>query len=239
MKNFKKFLALALVLTFMNITTIASSAAASTSSVGASYSGMSNYGKTQKITSTIVVDSGQTYDGKGITIIASGMGDGGQSENQKPIFILKNGATLKNVIIASPGCDGVHVYGNNTVENVTWEDVGEDALTVKGGSSGNAGTIHISNCTASSAYDKLFQCNAPCKVYFSNIKANDIGKFVRQNGGSSFKCEWYINNCTIDKVKDSIARTDSKSTRCYYKNLTVTNCTTWWKFPSSSQVSTY
>lgn len=241
MKKAKKLLttilALTLVLTITDVSSIVSSAATSTS--GASYSGMSNSGESKTITSTIVVESGETYDGQGITIVASGMGDGSQDENQDPIFRLEDGATLKNVIIAAPGCDGVHVYGNNTVENVTWEDVGEDALTVKGGESADTGTINITNCTASSAYDKLFQCNAPCTVYFTNIKATDIGKFVRQNGGTTYQCNWYISNCEIDGVSDSIARTDSSSTKCYYKNLTVSNCDTWWDFPSDSQVSTY
>lgn len=214
-----------------------SSGSSSSSSVGANMSGLSQYGQSKTITSTITVKSGETYDGKGIKIVAKGLGDGGQGEGQKPIFKLEKGATLKNVIIGAPGCDGVHCYGNNTVQNVIWEDVGEDALTVKGGSSSNAGTIYIKNITASYAYDKLFQCNAPCTVYFTNCKAYDIGKFVRQNGSTSFACTWYIQNCNISKVKDSIARTDSKNTKCYYKNLTVSDCDTWWKFPSSSQVS--
>lgn len=209
----------------------------SSSSVGANMSGLSNYGQTKKITSTITVEAGKTYDGKGIKIVASGMGDGGQGEGQDPIFKLEKGATLKNVIIGAPGCDGVHCYGNNTVQNVIWEDVGEDALTVKGGSSSDAGTIYITNCNVSYAYDKSFQCNAPCTVYITNVKAYDIGKLIRQNGSTSFKCTWYIQNCNISKVKDSIARTDSKNTKCYYKNLTVSDCDTWWKFPSSSQVS--
>ncbi len=93
------------------------------------------------ITSTIVVKAGQTYDGGGNTIIAKGMGDGSQSESQKPIFKLENGAKLKNVIIGAPACDGIHCYGNNTLTNIKCSDVGEDFFSVKGGDSANAGTI--------------------------------------------------------------------------------------------------
>lgn len=194
----------------------------------------SNYGKSQTITSTIVVPSGTTYDGKGITIVASGMGDGGQGEGQKPIFQLENGANLKNVIIAAPGCDGVHCYGNNTLTNVVWNDVGEDALTVK-----SSGTVSIIGGSAMYAYDKMFQMNAACTLNISNFYAYDMGKLVRQNGGTTFQCNVYLDNIIIKKVKDSIGRTDSSSTKFYYRNLTVSDCSTWWKVPNSSQVSTY
>lgn len=221
--------------------TSSSSSGSSSSSSGSSSSssGASSSGTKKTITSTITVKSGETYDGKGVTIVAKGMGDGGQGEGQKPIFKLEKGASLKNVIIAAPGCDGIHVYGNNTIENVTWEDVGEDALTVKGSTSSDNGTVNIKNCKASYAYDKLFQVNAICTLKCTNVTAYDIGKFVRQNGGKTFKTTWYLDSCKITKVKDSIARSDSKNCKVYYRNLTVSDCKTYWKLPSSSQVSSY
>lgn len=194
----------------------------------------SNYGRSQTITSTIVVPSGTTYDGKGMTIIASGLGDGGQGESQKPIFKLESGANLKNVIIGAPGADGVHCYGNNTVTNVVWKDVGEDALTVKG-----SGTVTIQGGSAMYAYDKMFQMNAACTLNIYNFNAYDMGKLVRQNGGTTYRCDVYIDNVVVNKVKDSIGRTDSSTTRFYYRNLTAIDCPTWWKVPNSSQVSTY
>ena len=101
------------------------------------------------ITSTIVVKSGQTYNGNGETIICQGMGDGGQGENQKPAFKLEKGANLKNVRIGFPGVDGVHCYGNNIVENVVWEDIGEDALTVKA-----EGEVQVIGGSAKNGSDK-------------------------------------------------------------------------------------
>ena len=47
------------------------------------------------ISSTIEVPAGQTYDGHGNTIVAQGMGDGGQSEGQKPFFKLNSGSTVQ------------------------------------------------------------------------------------------------------------------------------------------------
>lgn len=78
---------------------------------------------------TIVVGKGQTYDGKGKRLIAGPeQGDGSQREDQKPIFKVEDGATLKNVVLGAPAADGVHTYGNVSINNVVWEDVGEDAL---------------------------------------------------------------------------------------------------------------
>jgi len=191
---------------------------------------------TVKITSTIVVNAGQTYDGGGNTIIAVGMGDGSQNENQKPIFKLEDGAKLKNVIIGAPGCDGIHVYGNATLENVTWADVGEDALTVKKGDLSK--TVTLINCKAYKAADKVFQINAPCKFVMNNLYVEDFGKVVRQLGGSTFECHIYFNGGTF-KNGTNLARTDSKTTKIYYRNITTSNVKKMWEVPSSSQVIKY
>ena len=56
-----------------------------------------------------MVEKGQTYDGKGKRLIAGPeLGDGSQREDQKPIFKVENGATLKNVVLGAPAADGVH-----------------------------------------------------------------------------------------------------------------------------------
>lgn len=81
---------------------------------------------------TIIVPKNTTYDGKGQRFVAGKeLGDGSQSENQDPVFRVEDGATLKNVVLGAPAADGVHTYGNVNIQNVKWQDVGEDALTVK------------------------------------------------------------------------------------------------------------
>jgi hypothetical protein len=59
------------------------------------------------------------------------LGNGNQGEGQRAIFRLENGAMLRNVIIGTPGANGIHYYGSCTLENVWWEDVGEDAATFR------------------------------------------------------------------------------------------------------------
>jgi hypothetical protein len=82
------------------------------------------------VTATIKVSG--TYDGGLIRFIAgSQLGNGDQSENQLPVFELSDGAYLKNVILGSPAADGIHCLGSCTLQNVWWEDVGEDAATLK------------------------------------------------------------------------------------------------------------
>lgn len=197
-----------------------------------------NVASARTITKTIVVPANTVWDGKGETIHAVGMGDGSQNEHQKPIFTLQKGAVLKNVRIAAPGCDGVHCVGNNTVENVVWEDIGEDALTVNSGA--NAGTINVRNCQSYKGRDKVIQVNAPCTLKVKNFYADGMGKFIRQNGGTTFKCTFYLEDCTVKNATECVARTDSKTTQLYYHNLKTSNIRkTLWMFPSKSQIHQY
>ncbi len=186
------------------------------------------------VNSTILVKAGETFDGKGQTYVAnpSTLGDGSQAENQKPIFRLENNATLKNVYIGAPAADGVHVYGNATISNVTWLDVGEDALTLK-----SSGTVNITGGGAYKAYDKVFQMNASGTINIKNFKANDIGKLARQNGGTSYKVVFTLDNSDISNVKDSIFRTDSSSSSAKITNTRYHNVPTLFKGFASGKTS--
>lgn len=186
------------------------------------------------VNATIVVPAGQTYDGQGQTFIAnaSTLGDGSQAEDQKPIFRLEAGATLKNVIIGAPGADGVHCYGSCTITNVTWQDVGEDALTLK-----SSGTVNITGGGAYKAYDKVFQMNAAGTINIKNFKANDIGKLVRQNGGTTFKVVMTLDNSDISQVKDSIFRTDSSTSTGKITNTKYSSVPTLFKGFASGNTS--
>lgn len=186
------------------------------------------------VNTTIVVKAGQTFDGKGQTYVANPntLGDGSQAEGQKPIFKLENNAVLKNVNIGAPGADGVHVYGNGTISNVTWLDVGEDALTLK-----SSGTVNITGGGAYKAYDKVFQINAAGTINIKNFKARDIGKLARQNGGTSFRVNFTLNNSDISDVKDSIFRTDSSSSTAKITNTRYHNVPTLFKGFASGKTS--
>ncbi len=186
------------------------------------------------VNSTIVVPKGTTYDGQGKTFVAnpSTLGDGSQAENQKPVFRLEAGATLKNVIIGAPAADGVHCYGNCNISNVVWQDVGEDALTLK-----SSGTVNITGGAAYKAYDKVFQMNASGTINIKNFRADDIGKLVRQNGGTSYAVNMTLDNSNISNVKDSIMRTDSSSTQGRITNTRYSKVPTLFKGFASGKTS--
>ncbi len=164
------------------------------------------------VTETIRVTGG-TYDGKCKTFVPIGLGDGSQDEDQKPVFRVENGAALKNVIIGSPGADGIHLYNGATLDNVTWEDVGEDACTVKA-----SGNYNIRNITGYNGSDKFFQINAACTFNVSNAIVHNMGKTLRQNGGTTFKIDASFDRCEIQNMKEGVFRSDSKSSTARITN---------------------
>jgi hypothetical protein len=123
------------------------------------------------------------FDGKLQRFVSDGLGDGGQGEGQDPLFELSNGATLENVIIGAPAADGIHCDGTCTLKNVWWEDVGEDAATLKGSSSSQVMTIDCGG--AKLADDKVFQHNGPGTMKISNFFVETFGKLYRSCGNCS------------------------------------------------------
>ncbi|WP_328341176.1 pectate lyase [Micromonospora sp. NBC_00421] len=150
---------------------------------------------TTTVTSTQSVSGTKDY---GLVRFKAGgaMGDGGQSESQKPILELADGATIKNVIIGSPAADGIHCKGTCTLVNVWWEDVGEDAATFKGGSSAN---YTVDGGGARSASDKVFQHNGGGKLTIKNFDVSNFGKLYRSCGNCStqYKRTVVIQNVTV------------------------------------------
>ncbi|GLI88948.1 pectate/pectin lyase PelC [Bacillus subtilis] len=173
---------------------------------------------------TIIVPKNTTYDGKGQRFVAGKeLGDGSQSENQDPVFRVEDGATLKNVVLGAPAADGVHTYGNVNIQNVKWEDVGEDALTVK-----KEGKVTIDGGSAQKASDKIFQINKASTFTVKNFTADNGGKFIRQLGGSTFHVDVIIDKCTITNMKEAIFRTDSKTSTVRMTNTRYSNVGQKW-----------
>jgi len=171
------------------------------------------------VNETIVVAAGQTYDGECKRFIAGpGVGDGSQSENQDPVFRLEDGATLINVVIGAPAADGIHTYGDATLRNITWEDIGEDALTIK-----ETGTVVLDGGAAYQGEDKVFQINAASTFRLSNFRADDAGKLIRQNGGTTFEVNVYIDASDISNMGECIFRTDSSSSSVTMTNTRYSN----------------
>ena len=136
-------------------------------------------------TSTVMLNATQTitgtYDGTMRRFVGTGaLGTSGQTESQMPMFHLVEGATLKNVILGNPAADGIHCDGNCTLQNVWWEDVGEDAATLEGSSATQVMTIDGGG--AQQAADKIFQHNGPGTMVIRNFCAQDFGKLYRSCG---------------------------------------------------------
>jgi hypothetical protein len=146
----------------------------------------------QKVSSTIEVSG--SLDG-GMKRYY-GISSGDQGESQPPMFELSNGETLKNVIIGTGAGDGVHCTGTCTLQNVWWEDVGEDAATLKGSSSSQVMTIDGGG--ARSASDKVFQHNGPGRFVIKNFQVSDFGKLYRSCGNCS---KQYARTVVVDNVR--------------------------------------
>jgi pectate lyase C len=167
-----------------------------------------------RLDETFIVKAGETFDGKGQRYSAGpALGDGSQDEDQKPLFQLQPGATLENVVLGSPAADGIHCLGDATLRNIVWEDIGEDAMTIKG-----KGTVKLDGGSAKNGDDKVFQINAESRFEVSNFTASNAGKFIRQNGGTDFKVEVVIDSCDISNMDEAIFRTDSDSSSVEMKN---------------------
>ena len=122
-----------------------------------------------------------TFDGGMRRFVGTGdLGGDDQAEGQDPMFELANNATIRNVILGSPAADGIHCLGNCTLENVWWEDVGEDAATFLGESDNTRVSINCGG--ARQAADKAMQHNGGGTVVINNFYIESFGKLYRSCG---------------------------------------------------------
>jgi hypothetical protein len=176
------------------------------------------------IGTTIVVDGGEVFDGQCKTFRASNaLGDGSQKEGQKPIFEV-GGATIQNVIIGNSAADGIHIEegGNVTLKNIHWLDIGEDAMSMGSDRGGNP-TITMDCGSSAQGSDKTFQVNSPSNWVFKNFTAKTAGKFMRQNGDTTFKMSLSLDHCDIADMSEAIYRTDSSSSTVSMTNTRYHN----------------
>ncbi|MFG2130126.1 pectate lyase [Streptomyces sp. NPDC048751] len=151
----------------------------------------------KSVSSTIKVSG--TYDGKLKKFSGAGeLGGSGQEEGQDPIFELADGAVLKNVIIGTPGADGVHCKGSCTLQNVWWLDVGEDAATFKGKSS--SAVYKVVGGGAKNGADKVLQFNGAGKLVVTGFRVENSGKLVRSCGNCKTQHQRTIVLSDIDVV---------------------------------------
>lgn len=195
-------------------------------------------GSTVNVSATIVVSSG-TYDGGCKVFNATGaLGDGSQSESQKPVFRVENGATLKNVVLGNNAADGIHFYNGGTIDNIRWTNVGEDAMTIK-----SSGTVNVKNISGYAGSDKFIQVNAASTLNVSNCVVDSMGKFLRQNGGTTFKIAVSVDRCQISNMGEGIFRTDGSTSTAKITNSRLRNagsiCIGKWASCTSSGITNY
>ncbi|KAK7432176.1 hypothetical protein QQZ08_001121 [Neonectria magnoliae] len=150
--------------------------------------GSVTYKKVQTIKGTF--DGGMKTYGRGVK--CTGQKEGGDAD---AVFILENGATLKNVIIGADQVEGVHCKGACTIENVWWKKVCEDALSIKGN-----GNVLIKGGGATGASDKIIQHNGLGTVTIDGFTAVDFGKLYRSCGNCKVMGQ---RNVVVKNVKAS------------------------------------
>ena len=129
-----------------------------------------------------VIKTGQVFDGQMKTYERSNVKcTGGEGQKDTAVFLVEAGGTLKNAIIGKNQKEGVHCDDHDcTIENVWWDDVCEDALSIKGGSASSVTTV--TNCGARHAEDKVIQHNGPGTVKINGFFAQEFGKLYRSCG---------------------------------------------------------
>jgi hypothetical protein len=129
------------------------------------------------------VKAGEVFDGKMQTFERSDVSCAGQSESgsSTAVFLVEAGGTLKNAIIGKNQMEGVHCDNSDcTIDNVWWDDVCEDALSIKGGSASSVSTV--TGGGARSADDKVIQHNGLGSVKIDGFYGEDISKLYRSCG---------------------------------------------------------
>jgi hypothetical protein len=162
----------------------------------------------QSLGSSMQID-GQ-FDGGMRRFVGTGeLGQDDQTEGLDPLFELEDGAVLRNVILGAPAADGIHCLGDCTLENVWWEDVGEDAATFLGESDDTSVSINCGGARA--AADKVLQHNGGGTVRINNFYVENFGKLYRSCGncGDSFERHVEITNLVARAPGDGIAGVNS------------------------------
>ncbi|PBK88247.1 polysaccharide lyase family 3 protein [Armillaria gallica] len=102
------------------------------------------------------------------------------------VFYLREGATLQNVIIGANQAEGVHCTGYCTLNFIWFEDVCEDAITIKNDEYGDY--TNIIGGGAYHAEDKVVQHNGCGTVKIINFYVEDYGKLYRSCGNCKSQC---------------------------------------------------
>ncbi|KAG8711654.1 hypothetical protein FRC11_002233 [Ceratobasidium sp. 423] len=137
--------------------------------------------KTSSLSAPITVTG--TFDGGNVRFdrgsgACSGQAEGGDAD---AVFLVQSGGTLQNVVIGANQAEGVHCLGPCNLYNVWFEDVCEDAITIKQ----TSGQSNIIGGGAKSASDKVVQHNGGGTVKIDSYCVQTFGKLYRSCGNCS------------------------------------------------------
>ncbi|KAE9324720.1 hypothetical protein PF008_g17036 [Phytophthora fragariae] len=156
-------------------------------------------------TEAYTVAAGETFDGGLKTYQRSDITCEGQTESgsSTAVFLVEAGGTLKNVIIGADQMEGVHCDDSDcTIENVWWDDVCEDALSIKGGSASSVSTV--TGGGARNADDKVIQHNGYGTVKIDGFYADTFGKLYRSCGTCGDK-QRFVNVSNVYAVNPGVS----------------------------------
>ncbi|CAE6434685.1 unnamed protein product [Rhizoctonia solani] len=105
------------------------------------------------------------------------------------VFLLEDGATIKNVIIGANQAEGIHCKGTCNIYNVWFEAVCEDAITLRQ----KSGTSNIIGGAAKGASDKVIQHNGSGVVNIDLYCVQDFGKLYRFCGNCKTQYKRTVN----------------------------------------------
>lgn len=126
-------------------------------------------------------------------------GKWGSGEKQRPVFELKNGATIKRCIFS--GVDGIHCLGGCTVEDCWNEDIGEDSVSLFG-TDPNAKYL-IQGGGAKFGDGKVIQINGAGITTVNNFYINNTVLGIRSCGNclDQYKRIIFVNTLTIENLQ--------------------------------------
>ncbi|GAB9475602.1 hypothetical protein Gpo141_00012690 [Globisporangium polare] len=159
---------------------------------------------TVKYSAPYTVKAGTTFDGGMKTYERSNVQCTGDNETgaSTAVFLVEAGATLKNVIIGKNQAEGVHCENSGcTIQNVWWDDVCEDALTIKGGSASSVSKVIGGG--ARYADDKVVQHNGQGSVSIDGFYVQDFGKLYRSCGNCKTQYQRKVSVSNVYAVNPS------------------------------------
>lgn len=141
---------------------------------------------TNSLSSPITVKAGETYDGYAINGNKWVRYDRGKSDlgdckslagsKKDAVFILEKGATLKNVILGANSIKHVHCISEGcTLQNVYWENICVDGLTLEGGKSTSAKYV-VKGGAAKGARDIIIRHNSAGTLSITTFYAENSGR---------------------------------------------------------------